>query len=127
MTTDTQTKPKAIPAWMKRDPLTAAETAVRLALIARGADDAARMTADRDVADGLRERSATLYRAANLVTVAQSTATAVATDLLDRLDGYADARKACAIGTTGDRQLRAAYMDDAHTFREALRHLGAGK
>lgn len=119
--TDTMNKPKAPPAWMQRDPMTRHETANRLAMLARGAAEAADVTADRDVADGLRERSRTIAEAAVAITDRRSWPLTV-----ERMQRYADARLACA-RTTTEAAIRAGYMDDAHTFREAVRHLKGGE
>lgn len=115
--TEAATATKAPPAWMKRAPMSRDGVASALNNMAEACVTAAEQTADRDVKAGLAERAVQIARAAKAVRAGHCDEQACA-----RMQDFGAARLACAKATTETNQ-RAAYMDDAHTFREAFRLL----
>jgi hypothetical protein len=120
-TTDTTT-PKAPPAWTLRPPMAPAAVAGELEAYAHRRRDAASREIDADVRAGLLASAAHMEAAASYARDPRM----VPLELTERMADYASARYGCAKATT-EPSLRARYMDEAHTFREAVRHLKGGE
>lgn len=117
--TDTDTKAKAPPTWMKRDPLSAMEAATVMNRLAGLREHEAALTSDPDVRAGLRWAVHTLTEARDALNGGRCTG-----GLIERLEYRGRDALACASATT-EPTARTAYMDDAHAYREAVRHLKA--
>jgi hypothetical protein len=114
-------KPKAPPAWMKREPLSRMEAASHMNRIAGLRADEAARAADPDVRAGLQRAVFTLTEARDVL----DGAGLAKPGLIERLQQRADDYLACA-RTVTEPDCRAKFMDDAHAYREAVRHLKGG-
>lgn len=120
--TDTLAAPKAPPAWMKRDPLSRDTVANALERMASERRNIAASCGDKDVRAGLEDSARAMAAAANTLRTGQP----MPSGTLGQLEGMGEARLACA-RTTTEPTNRATYMDGAHIFREAVRHLKGGR
>jgi hypothetical protein len=116
--TDTDTTTKAPPAWMQREPMAREAVATALDICSRERDAQAAQHRDVDVKQGLRTSALAMRLACDALRGQHPpTETLIAT-----MADYGAARLSCARAATSPT-VRSRYMDEAHTFREAVRHL----
>jgi hypothetical protein len=115
------TKAKAPPAWMKREPLSREHTSNALERFAAKRLREGNAHPDRDVREAALHSAGLLARAAKTVLGGEPD-----WRLTGHLTNVAEAQLACA-RTTTEPASRATYMDEAHACREAVRHLKGGR